>query len=83
MNEGPQIPELPIRVTRRQMEAIDAVRRSGYTNMLDFTGVRVMMVLLGYGDVVQWVEENKRAYGIGILTGDWEITDAGREECSC
>ena len=69
--------EEPPVVSRVVWQGLDAVRRSGRTNMLDRPVVAKLARAFGYGATAQWIEENPRAYAEGVFRG---FTVAG--ECS-
>lgn len=59
----------PVRVPRAVYEGLEAIRKSGETNMLD----RPMVMRLAYErefyELVTWLDENKKLYSEGIFRG--------------
>jgi len=53
------------------LEGIEAVRRSGRTNMLDRNAVASIALELGFVDTAFWLEDkaNHKAYAEGIFHG--------------
>ena len=64
MTDKVQIPEIVL-------EGIEAVRKSGRTNMLDRPAVAAIALELGYADAAFWLEDkaNHTAYATGIFKG--------------
>jgi len=58
-----------VKVTRRVLEGIKAVRDSGLTNMLDRRVVIVLARQAGFEEAAQWVETRGREYAEGIFRG--------------
>ena len=50
-------------------QAIDAVRLSGLTNMLDRPVVARLAGELGYPDAARWIEEHPKEYAEGVFRG--------------
>lgn len=61
--------ENPIKVPPEVMVGLQAVRKSGTTNMLDVPVVCLQAVALGYTEAANWIKENKDAYLDGISKG--------------
>jgi len=61
--------ENPIKVPSEVMVGLQAVRKSGTTNMLDVPVVCLQAVALGYTEAANWIKENKYAYLDGISKG--------------
>ncbi len=53
------------------LKGVEAVRRSGRTNMLDRVAVAAIALELGYVDAAFWIEDtaNRKAYAQGIFNG--------------
>ena len=58
-----------VKVTRRVLEGIEAVRDSGLTNMLDHPVVILLARQAGFEEAAQWVESHHREYGEAIFRG--------------
>ena len=58
-------PSLPLRLA----EAIETVRQSGLTNMLDHPEVMRLIAEMGYPDVAEWLADHRREYLELLLTG--------------
>lgn len=67
---------MPIKVPQKVYDGIEAVRKSGKTNMLDRNAVQVMCNVMGFYDAVLWIEDNKREYAAAIFTG-FEVEKGG------
>ena len=59
----------PVRVPREVLDGIEAVRRSGLTNMLDCPAVAEIAEALGYGAAADWIEANRGLYARGVFCG--------------
>lgn len=59
----------PVVVASRVFMGLEAVRRSGITNMFSFNTVQVAVYRLGFYESVVWLEENKTEYVRGIRAG--------------
>ena len=58
-----------VKVTRRVLEGIEAIRDSGLTNMLDRPVVILLARQAGFEEAAQWVETHTRQYAAGIFRG--------------
>ena len=59
----------PVEVEREVFEGIEAVRRSGLTNMLDRTVVAELAEGLGFDQAACWVRDNRELYAQAIFHG--------------
>ena len=59
----------PIRVPAAVLEGLEAVRQSGYTNMLDRPRVIELAEMMGYDEAAQWVRDYRGHYAAGIFAG--------------
>ena len=59
----------PIVVSAAVFQGLEAVRQSGYTNMLDRPRVIELAVMLGYADAADWIRENRNLYAAAIFGG--------------
>lgn len=59
----------PVRVPPEVMEGLEAVRRSGRTNMLDRPAVARIAAAMGYADTTLWIHANRGLYAQGIFRG--------------
>ncbi len=59
----------PVTVPREVLEGIEAVRRSGLTNMLDRPRVADLAHELGFEAAARWVGENRELYARGVFEG--------------
>ena len=59
--------QVPVKV----LEGIEAVRKSGRTNMLDRNAVAAIALDLGFVEAAFWIEDksNQKAYAEGIFRG--------------
>jgi len=58
-----------IQVPKDVLNGLEAVRRSGLTNMLDRPVVARLAVEMGFENAAQWVEEHRKEYAEGIFRG--------------
>jgi hypothetical protein len=61
------------------LEGLEAVRRSGKTNLFDVPVVVQLALEMGFPDAAFWVEEHKSLYFSGIIKG-FE-GEGGEAEC--
>ena len=59
----------PVEVSAEVFEGIEAVRRSGLTNMLDRQAVAYLAEGMGLEVSARWVRENRRLYARAIFNG--------------
>ena len=59
----------PILIPVAVYDGLEAVRRSGLTNMLDRPRVIEIAELWGYDETAAWLRENRRLYAEGIFAG--------------
>ena len=60
---------MPIPISKRVMEALEAVRLSGATNMLDRPRVIELLDEMGFDDAAEWVRNHKSEYSHGVFQG--------------
>ncbi|MHB1002109.1 MAG: DUF5049 domain-containing protein [Armatimonadota bacterium] len=58
-----------IRIPKDVFEGLEAIRRSGKTNMLDVPMVIELALNMGYVDTACWVHENSKTYVSGLFNG--------------
>lgn len=58
-----------VEVPKGVLEGLEAVRRSGLTNMFDRPVVAHLASQMGFPEAAQWVESNRRLYAEGIFKG--------------
>ena len=68
-----------VRVTRGVYEGIEAVRRSGLTNMLDRPVVARLAGEMGYEDASRWVRLHRDLYSRAVFHG-LKVEEEGEEE---
>ncbi len=68
-----------VRVTREVYEGIEAVRRSGLTNMLDRPVVAHLAGEMGYEDASRWVRLHRDLYSRAVFHG-LKVEEEGEEE---
>jgi hypothetical protein len=68
-----------VRVTREVYEGIEAVRRSGLTNMLDRPVVARLAGEMGYEDASRWVRLHRDLYSRAVFHG-LKVAEEGEEE---
>ena len=59
----------PVPIPEHVFQTIEAIRRSGVTNMLDRPVVVDVARQMGYPEVADWVEQNRAGYSRGIFVG--------------
>ena len=64
-----QIERDPVSVDREGIEGVEAVRRSGQTNMLDRPRVADLVEEMGFEQAARWVRENRALYAQAIFNG--------------
>jgi len=67
-------------VSRKVWQGLDAVRRSGQTNMLDRPVVAQLARAFGYPSAARWIEDHPKEYAEGVFGGfdiqeDREVAD--------
>lgn len=65
-----------VRVPVAVLEGLMAVRRSGFTNMLDRPVVAELAKKLGFPDAARWIEAHPKEYAEGVFQG-FEATHEG------
>lgn len=58
-----------IRVSKTVFEGLEAIRRSGATNMLDYRAVVELASVLNNRDALRWLIDHKHEYLQGVLYG--------------
>jgi hypothetical protein len=58
-----------IRVPKNVWEGLEAVRKSGATNMLHVPDVIRCAELMGFQETAAWIQGNKRLYWDGVFVG--------------
>lgn len=61
--------EDPVQVATEVFEGIEAVRRSGLTNMLDRRAVAHIAEEMGFDESARWVREQRALYAQAIFHG--------------
>ncbi len=64
----------PKKVPVRILEGLEAVKKTGTTNMFDWRVACIQAVALGYPEASEWIEYNTETYIEGIFTG-FEVED--------
>jgi len=59
----------PVPVPREVLAGLEAVRRSGLTNMLDLPRVAAFARELGFPEAADWVKANHALYSRGVFCG--------------
>jgi len=68
MSERNVKPE-PVPIPENVYRVIDAIRRSGVTNMLDRPMVTEIARQMGFQDEAQWIEQHPDIYANGVFLG--------------
>ena len=71
----------PIRVPAAVFEGLEAVRRSGLSNMLDRPRVIELAEMMGYDETAAWLRTNTRRYCEGIFAG-FVADEQGGAQCA-
>ena len=66
-----------IPVPSEVLQGIEAVRRSGKTNMLDVPMVRKLARKMGYRKAANWIDEHVALYCVGIFRGLEAVDEGG------
>lgn len=66
-------------VPREVLEGIEAVRRSGATNMLDRPRVAELAEAIGFEAAARWVRANPGAYSRGVFQGFEVVGEPDRD----
>ena len=59
----------PVAIPENVYRVIDAIRRSGVSNMLDRPMVIKIARQPGFDDEAQWIEKHPSEYSLGIFVG--------------
>ncbi len=59
----------PVRVPPEVLKGLEAVRRSGLTNMLDRPAVATIAAWMGHEATARWVREHRDLYARGVFRG--------------
>ncbi len=59
----------PIVVRAEVFEGLEAVRRSGITNMFDRPRVIEIAEMMGYDETAEWLASNRNLYSQGLFQG--------------
>ena len=66
-----------VNVPRTVLDGLEAVRRSGLTNMLDRPVVAQLASEFGFEEAARWVEDHRDEFSEGIFRG-FEVEEATR-----
>ncbi|MFC0213865.1 DUF5049 domain-containing protein [Paenibacillus chartarius] len=58
-----------VKVPKKVLEGLEAVRRLGAVNMLDRPGVVHWADKLGYPEAAQWIRDHPKTYAEGVFAG--------------
>ena len=58
-----------IKIPKQVLAGLEAVRRSGLTNMLDRPMVAYLAAQMGFPEAAEWVDEHRAAYAEGLFRG--------------
>jgi hypothetical protein len=61
---------------KRVIEQIIAIRDSGLTNMFDSRMVQQIAYEMDFFELVNYIDEHRRAYGLFILNGDETVGES-------
>jgi len=71
----------PIPIPAAVFDGLEAVRRSGLTNMLDRPRVIEIAELWGYDETATWLRVNRNLYAQGIFQG-FQVVEEGETPCA-
>jgi hypothetical protein len=63
-----------VRVPKAVLDGLEAVRRSGLSNMLDRPVVAQLAREFGFEEAARWIRTNRREFAEGLFRG-FEITE--------
>ncbi len=69
----------PIVVSAEVFEGLEAVRRSGITNMFDRPQVIEIAEMMGYDETAEWLTLNRNLYSQGLFQG-FQVGEDNMEE---
>ncbi len=69
----------PIMVSEEVFEGLEAVRRSGITNMFDRPRVIEIAEMMGYDETAEWLVSNRNLYSQGLFQG-FQVGEDNMEE---
>jgi len=70
----------PVPIAREILEGVEAVRRSGLTNMLDRPRVAQLAAEMGYPETSLWIQRHRDLYSRAIFQGFKAEDQEGGEE---
>jgi adenine deaminase len=70
----------PVSIPAAVYEGLEAVRQSGYTNMLDRPRVIELAEMMGYDETAEWVRDHRSEYARLIFAG--VAVEEGGEQCA-
>ncbi len=73
------MPKHPIPIPAAVYAGLEAVRRSGLSNMLDRPRVMEIAELWGYAETAEWLRANRTAYAEGIFAGFVPVAEGGAQ----
>jgi adenine deaminase len=59
----------PVSIPAAVYEGLEAVRQSGYTNMLDRPRVIELAEMMGYDETAEWVRDHRSEYAALLFAG--------------
>jgi hypothetical protein len=69
----------PVIVNAEVFEGLEAVRRSGITNMFDRPRVIEIAEMMGYDETEEWLTSNRNLYSQGLFQG-FQVVEDNMEE---
>ena len=69
---------MPIQITKEVFTGLEAVRRSGATNMFDRPRVIELLEEMGFDEGADWVRIHKSEYANGIFQGFEAVDNPGQ-----
>jgi hypothetical protein len=71
----------PVLISAAVFEGLEAVRRSGLTNMFDRSRVIEIAELWEYDETAAWLRVNRNLYAQGIFQG-FQVIEEGETPCA-
>jgi hypothetical protein len=81
LKEETNMEKQPVPIPADVFEGLEAIRRSGLTNMFDRPRVIEIAELWGFDATADWLSENRNLYAQGIFQG-FRVIEEGDATCA-
>jgi len=71
---------MSIEIPKEVFDGLEAVRRSGATNMFDRPRVIELLEAMGFDEAAEWVSEHRNEYANGIFQGFRAMSPGDNQE---